>query len=136
MPRSSGSEPSQRQLRVGEALRHALAELLSSGALHDPDVQGAPVTVTEVRVSPNLRMATAYIVPLGGGDPATVLGGLRRAAPHIRSQLARMVQLRFAPQFIFEVDNSFDHASRIEALLRATGDMRGTLVDDEDDDGA
>ncbi len=131
MPRSSGREPSQRQLRVGEALRHALAELLTSGALHDPDVQGAPVTVTEVRVSPNLRNATAYIVPLGGGDPSTVLGGLRRAAPHIRSQLARMVHLKFAPQFDFEADTSFDRASRIEALLRDTGDARGATGDDD-----
>ena len=129
MPRSTGREPSQRQLRVGEALRHALAELLSSGALRDPDVQGAPVTVTEVRVSPNLRNATAYFVPLGGGDPATVLGGLRRAAPHIRSRLARTVHLKFAPQFAFEVDTSFDRASRIESLLRGTGDARGTTGD-------
>ena len=132
MPRSSGREPSQRQLRVGEALRHALAELLARGELHDPDVQGAPVTVTEVRVSPNLRNATAYIVPLGGGDPATVLGGLRRAAPHIRSRLAHMVNLKFAPQFGFEVDTSFDRASRIETLLRGTGDARGTTGDDDD----
>ncbi len=131
MPRSSGREPSQRQLRVGEALRHALAELLTSGALHDPDVQGAPVTVTEVRVSPNLRNATAYVVPLGGGDPSTVLGGLRRAAPHIRSQLARMVRLKFAPQFDFEADISFDRVSRIEALLRETGDARGATGDDD-----
>ena len=131
MPRSTGREPRQRQLRVGEALRHALAELFSSGALHDPDVQGAPVTVTEVRVSPNLRNATAYIVPLGGGDPATVLGGLRRAAPHIRSQVARMVHLKFAPQFGFEVDTSFDRAIRIETLLRGTGDARGTTGDDD-----
>ncbi len=126
MPRSTGREASQRQLRVGEALRHALAELLSSGTLRDPDVQGPPVTVTEVRVSPNLRSATAYIVPLGGGDPTTVLGGLRRAAPHIRVQLARMVHLKFAPQFAFEVDISFDRASRIESLLRGTtGDGDG-----------
>ena len=126
MPRSTGREASQRQLRVGEALRHALAELLSSGALRDPDVQGPPVTVTEVRVSPNLRSATAYIVPLGGGDPTTVLGGLRRASPHIRAQLARMVHLKFAPQFAFEVDASFDRASRIESLLRSTtGDGDG-----------
>ncbi len=131
MPRSSGREPSQRQLRVGEALRHALAELLSSGVLRDPDVQGAPVTVTEVRVSPNLRNATAYVVPLGGGDPATVLGGLRRAAPHIRSQVAGMLRLKFAPQFAFEADTSFDRASRIEALLRDTGDARGATGDDD-----
>ncbi len=126
MPRSTGREASQRQLRVGEALRHALAELLSSGVLRDPDVQGPPVTVTEVRVSPDLRSATAYIVPLGGGDPTTVLGGLRRAAPHIRVQLARMVHLKFAPQFAFEVDTSFDRASHIESLLRSTtGDGDG-----------
>ncbi len=131
MPRSSGGEPSQRQLRVGEALRHALAELLARGELHDPDVQGAPVTVTEVRVSPDLRNATAYIVPLGGGDPVTVLGGLRRAAPHIRSQVAGMVRLKFAPQFAFEADTSFDRASRIEALLHDTGDGRGTTGADD-----
>ena len=132
MPRSSGREPSQRQLRVGEALRHALADLLARGELHDPDVQGAPVTVTEVRVSPDLRNATAYIVPFGGGDPATALGGLRRAAPHIRAQLAGMMRLKFAPQFAFEADTSFDQVSRIEALLRDTGAPRAAAGDDDD----
>ena len=131
MSRSSGRQPSQRQLRVGESLRHALAELLARGAIHDPDVQGAAVTVTEVRVSPDLRHATAYVVPLGGGDAATALGGLRRAAPHIRAQVARMVRLKFAPDFAFEADTSFDAASRIEDLLRKAGATAGG-----DDDGA
>lgn len=118
MAKGSGKGPRQRQLRVGEQLRHALAEVLGRGDLRDPDLSGAPVTVTEVRISPDLRNATAFVVPLGGGDATAVLAGLRRAAPYLRTQVARLVRLKFAPQLTFRADTSFDYASRIDALLQ------------------
>jgi ribosome-binding factor A len=109
--------PSQRQLRVGEELRHALAYLLERGELHDPALQDVAVTVTEVRVSPDLKNATAYVMPLGGSHSPEVLAALKRSAAYVRGALARTVQLRHAPQIGFALDTSFDHASRIEALL-------------------
>ncbi|MTJ82537.1 MAG: 30S ribosome-binding factor RbfA [Telmatospirillum sp.] len=109
--------PSQRQLRVGEELRHAIASILERGDIHDPEVAGKPVTVTEVSVSPDLRNATVFVVPLGGGDPQPVLAGLKRARSYLRHEVARMVQLRVAPDLSFVADGTFDNASRIEALL-------------------
>ena len=91
-------EPSQRQLRVGEELRHALARMLQRGELRDPALQGVAVTVTEVRVSPDLKNATAYVMPLGGEHRAEVIAGLTRSAGYLRAQIAREVQLRLAPR--------------------------------------
>jgi ribosome-binding factor A len=110
-------EPTQRQLRVGEELRHALAALLGRGELRDPALQDAAVTVTEVRVSPDLKNATAFVMPLAGRHTPEVLEGLRRSAGFLRSQLGREVPLRFTPSLAFELDTSFDHASRINELL-------------------
>jgi ribosome-binding factor A len=109
--------PSQRQLRVGEELRHALSHVLERGELRDPALQGAAVTVTEVRVSPDLKNATAYVMPLGGRHAEEILGALRRGSGYLRGVLAREVELRHAPTIGFELDTSFDHASRIDALL-------------------
>jgi ribosome-binding factor A len=110
-------EASQRQLRVGEELRHALARILQRGELRDPALQDVTVTVTEVQVSPDLKNATAYVMPLGGRHAAEVLEGLTRSAGYLRGQLAREVPLRFAPGLAFALDTSFDHASRINELL-------------------
>jgi ribosome-binding factor A len=110
-------EPTQRQLRVGEELRHALAALLSRGELRDPALQDATVTVTEVRVSPDLKNATAFVMPLAGRHTPEVLEGLRRSAGFLRSQLGREVPLRYTPSLAFALDTSFDHASRINELL-------------------
>src|SRR5580692_128844 len=110
-------EPSQRQLRVGEELRHALARILQRGELRDPALQGAAVTVTEVRVTPDLKNATAYIMPLAGREADAVIEGLGRGAGFLRGQLAREVPLRFTPGLAFALDTSFDHASRINELL-------------------
>lgn len=110
-------EPSQRQLRVGEELRHALVHVLQRGELRDPALQNVAVTVTEVRVSPDLRNATAYVVPLAGRETAAVVDALMRSAAYLRSQVAREVPLRFAPALAFALDTSFDHASRIHELL-------------------
>lgn len=111
--------PSQRQLRVGEALRHALAELLGRGAFRERALREASITVTEVRVGPDLKHATAFVTPLGGGDAGEILEALRRATPYLRAQVARLVPLKFTPDLVFEADTSFDRAARIDALLRA-----------------
>lgn len=109
--------PTQRQLRVGEELRHVLAQLLSRGALHDPALKDAAVTVTEVRMSPDLRNATVFVMPLGGAHAAEILDGLRRGAAFLRGQIGHALALRYTPGLSFELDDSFDQASRIEALL-------------------
>ncbi len=122
MTRRAGKSPSQRQLRVGEELRHVLAALLERGELRDPGLKGASVTVTEVRISPDLRNATAFVLPLGGGDATAVVAALTRARPFLRRRLARDVKLRYAPDISFQADTSFDSAVHIEALLNYTKD--------------
>jgi ribosome-binding factor A len=126
----AGKSKSPRQLRVGEELRHALAQVIERGEMRDPDLQGVSVTVTEIDASPDLRNAIAFIVPLGGHDAERVLAAMRRAAPFFRSRLAKMVDLRFAPELRFELDRSFDSADRIGALLRLP-DVRRDLDEDE-----
>ena len=110
--------PSHRRYRVGETLRHALSEAIARGAARDPEVRDVPVTVTEVRVSADLREATAYVLPLGGDNAAAVLEGLRLSAPGLRAQVARTVKLRFSPSLRFELDGTFDYAAHIDALLQ------------------
>src|SRR5213078_1302477 len=113
-----GARPlSQRQLRVGEELRHRLAELLRPGELRDPALHDANVTVTEVRLSPDLRNATAFVMPLGGANAEEIMAGLRRSAPFLKGRLARMVELRHMPNITFALDNAFESAARISALL-------------------
>ena len=107
----------QRQLRVGEELRHALAQLLRTGALRDPALAGANITVAEVRMSPDLRNATVFVMPLGGAHAAETVAGLRRSAPYLRTLLARAVPLRYTPQLTFALDTSYDAAERIAAVL-------------------
>jgi ribosome-binding factor A len=122
------AQPSQRQLRVGEELRHALARLLRPGALRDPALFDANVTVTEVRLSPDLRNATAFVMPLGGANAADIIAGLRRSAPYLKGQIAKAVQLRRVPNLAFTLDNAFDTADRIAALLNSEAverDLRG-----------
>ncbi len=109
---------SQRPLRVGEELRHALARIFERGELRDPALADATVTVTEVRVTPDLKNATAYVVPLGGANAAEIMAALGRSAPFLRRALAHEVKLRHAPALAFTLDTSFDYASRIDALLR------------------
>jgi ribosome-binding factor A len=114
-----GKGPSQRQLRVGETIRHALAEMLARGEVRDPDLEGLVVTVTEVRPSPDLKVATVYVMPLGGVGGDLALAALGRAAPYLRGRIAREVELRFAPELRFALDTTFDEATRIESLLRS-----------------
>lgn len=116
--RARRSTPGQRQLRVGEEIRHILARLLARGEIRDPALSGVSLVVSEVRVSPDLRNATAYVTPFGGGraTPA-LLEGLARAAPWFRAQIAQKLRLRHAPAIRFEADPSFDRADRIDRLL-------------------
>src|SRR5438874_4085995 len=95
---------SQRQLRVGEELRHALAQLLRPGELRDPALRDANITVTEVRVSPDLKNATAYVMPLAGAKADEIMNGLKRSAPYLKAMLARTVELRQAPNIAFAYD--------------------------------
>ncbi len=137
MTRGSGRPPGQRQLRVGEELRHALAEIFGRGGLRDPALKNASVTVTEVRISPDLRNATAFVTPLGGGDATALLTALARAAPYVRGQIGRTIRLRFTPAIAFELDTSFDRVSHIDALLlrpAVAADLDGEAG--ADDDGA
>jgi ribosome-binding factor A len=129
--------PSQRQLRVGEEIRHVLVEILSRGQLRDPELQGMSITVSEVRASPDLKHATAYVMPLGGGNVDDVVKALKRAAGFLRGEIARAVRLRVAPEISFAADRSFEEASRIESVLRRP-EVRRDLAspEAERDDGA
>ena len=129
-----GRAPSQRQLRVGEELRHALAQMIARTEFRDPDLVGQPVTVTEVRVSPDLRNATIYVTPLVG-DAVTVVPALQRAAAYMRGQLSGAVKLRHTPSLKFEHDVSFDQAERIGSILQHP-DVERDLAEEGDGGGA
>lgn len=117
--RLDGEGKSVRLLRVAEQVRHALAEVLGRGEIRDPDLDGVIVSVTEVRVSPDLRIATAYVKPLAAGDEAAIVKALARNAKFLRGEVSRRVTLRYAPDLRFRRDDSFDEAARIEAVLRS-----------------
>jgi len=123
---------SQRQLRVGEIVRHAVADLLAQGAVHDPDLEGHIITVPEVRMSPDLKLATVYVMPLGGRDTDVVIAALERNKKFLRGELARRVNLKFAPDVRFRVDERFDEAERIEKLLRTPAVQRDLAPDSPD----
>src|SRR3954454_24172219 len=133
----SARGPSQRQLRVGEELRHALAEVLRRGDFRDPELQNLNVTVTEVRISPDLRNATAFITPLGGGQVDETVAAMRRAAAFFRAQIARAIKLRYVPTLSFEADTSFEYADHINRLLHdpeVARDLSGEDPEEDDDD--
>jgi len=111
--------PSQRQLRVGEMIRHDLASILSRGEVNDPDLAGVIVSVGEVRCSPDLKVATALVMPLGGRDKDKVLAALNRNAKWLRGQIARRVTLKFAPEIRFRLDTRYEDDDRINAMLRS-----------------
>ena len=112
-------------MRVGEAVRHALALLLERGELRDPSVRDVPITVTEVRMSPDLRVASVFVLPLGGARVAEAVAGLNHAAPYLRGQVARAVRLRFAPDLVFHADTSFAAAERVGRLIDRAGSAPG-----------
>lgn len=114
--------PSQRQLRMGEAIRHALAEVTARGDIRDPLLRDLPITVTEVRPSPDLRRATVFVTPLGGQDMEQIVQALNRARGFYRAKVARMVEAKFVPELTFRADESFEQAQRIQRLLHETRD--------------
>jgi ribosome-binding factor A len=128
-----GRAPSQRQLRVGEELRHVIAHILGRQELRDPALHDAAITVTEVRISPDLKNATAFVMPLGGAHAGEVMAALERGATFLRGLVAREVPLRFVPALRFALDTSFDHASRIEALLHRP-EVERDLAHDRDEE--
>lgn len=114
---ANGKKRSVRQLRVGEQLRHVLAELFANGNFRDPDLAGKSITVCEVQVSADMRNATVYVLPLGGSEGKLVVDALSRAASFLRSELGSKVRLRYMPKLTFVNDNTFEYATEIDRLL-------------------
>jgi ribosome-binding factor A len=110
---------SQRQLRVGELVRHALADLLMRGEVHDPVIEGHLITIPEVRMSPDLRLATVYVMPLAGRDTDDVIAAFERNKKFLRGEVAHQINLKFAPELRFRADDRFEEAERIDKLLRS-----------------
>ncbi len=133
----ASKEPTQRQLRVGEEIRHGLAQVMARHELRDPILFDVDLTITEVRVSPDLKNATAFIIPLGGGDDSEILEALKRASPYLRGQIAKQIQLKHVPKLSFKHDNSFDEASHIDLILRrpeVARDLDAAKVDTDGED--
>ena len=125
-PERDDASPSQRPLRVGEAIRHALAEILRQGRVRDPVLHDASVTISEARVSPDLKNALVFVMPLGGREIDAVVQALNRASPYLRGEVARACRLKFAPQLRFRADESFAEGERMESVLRSPPVARDT----------
>jgi ribosome-binding factor A len=130
--KNSAPGGSQRQLRVGEIVRHAVADILAQGGVHDPDLEGHIITVPEVRMSPDLKLATVYVMPLGGKDTEKVIDALARNKKFLRGEVAHRVNLKFAPDLRFRTDERFDEAERIEKLLRTPAVQRDLKPESDD----
>ncbi|MFD1253668.1 MULTISPECIES: 30S ribosome-binding factor RbfA [Devosia] len=124
--------PSQRMLRVGELVRHALAALFARGEIEDDALRGTVLTVPEVRMTPDLKLANAYVMPLGGSHADEIVAALNRHRKFIRGRIAPQIDLKYAPEFRFFVDETFEEAGRIDALLRSDRVKRDL---DEDENG-
>lgn len=126
------SSGAQRQLRVGEIMRHAIADILSQGGVHDPVLETNLITVPEVKMSPDLKLATVYVIPLGGKNTELVLKALAANKGFLRTEAARRVNLKFAPDLRFRIDERFDEAERIEKLLRTPAVQRDLQQDSDE----
>ena len=134
MSRSTTSGPSQRMLRVGEQVRHALSEALQRGEIIDPVIENSVVSVSEVRMSPDLKIATAFVSPLGAGDAGAVVEALNKHAKFIRGRVSGALrQMKYMPEFRFRLDTSFDNFARINELLKSP-EVARDLGDDRNDD--
>lgn len=141
-PRSRGNSrnnlgPTQRQLRVGEMLRHALATVLFRGDIRDPDLAGVSVTITQVVPSPDMRHATVFCEPLGGKDADKIIAALNRNKAYLRGQMGHLIDLKFTPDLRFVEDTSFAEAEKIETILksaRVQQDLKKDGDDSEDDE--
>jgi ribosome-binding factor A len=120
-------------LRVGELVRHAVAQRLSRGDINDPVLERHVVTVSRVKMSPDLKLATIYVMPLGGKDEPEVLAALDRHRKFLRGEIAHEVNLKFAPEIRFRIDDSFDTVSRIDAILASDRVRRDLEAKDEDE---
>lgn len=134
MTRSEGGKgPSQRQLRVGEQVRHALSDLLQRGEVSDDVIEASVISVSEVRMSPDLKIATAFVSPLGAADDAAVIEALNRNARFIRGRMTPSLrQMKYMPEFRFRLDTSYDNMSRIDQLLRSPEVARDLDRDEND----
>jgi len=128
----TGGMPSQRQLRVGELIRRTLADVLNRGAIHDPDLNRMSITVGEVRTSPDLRVATAFVLPLGGQGRDEALGALRRNRYELRRAVNKELTLKFSPELRFAIDETFDRMDETNRLLRQDT-VRRDIARDEDE---
>jgi ribosome-binding factor A len=126
--------PTQRSLRVGELVRHALAAMFARGDVEDDALRGAVITVPEVRMSPDLKLANAYIMPLGGQHAEEIVAALNRHRKFVRGRVAPQINMKFAPEVRFHVDDTFEEASRIDALLRSEKVQRDLDEDDGETD--
>jgi ribosome-binding factor A len=115
---SAQKGPSQRQLRVGEEIRHALSDIFMRSEVNDPDLDGKSITVSEVRISPDLKNATAFVMPLGGADKEKIMEALGRSSQYLRKLVTDRIILRFSPRIHFKLDYSYEEAAKIDALLR------------------
>jgi ribosome-binding factor A len=131
-PQAAG--PSQRALRVGELVRHTMAEMLTRGDVHDPVIETHLITVPEVRMSPDLKLATIYVMPLCGRDEKAVIEALERNRRYLRGEIAKRVNLKFAPDIRFRIDERFDEAARIDKLLQLPEVRRDLARDETADD--
>src|SRR5437868_8445744 len=124
--------PSQRQLRVGEMLRHALSEILRETDIRDPDLEGVSVTVTQVKPSPDMRYATVFVEPLGGKKAKEIVAALNRHKSFLRGEMGHMIDLKFTPDLRFIEDESFSEAQKIEDILKSDRVQRDLKSDDSD----
>lgn len=130
---SSHHGPTQRQLRVGEMLRHALADVLRRGEIRDPDLAGVSVTVTQVKPSPDMRHATVFVEPLGGQNADVIVKALNRSKGYLRGEMGHLIELKFTPELRFVDDTSFAEAAKIEALLKSERVVRDLAAKSEPD---
>ncbi|RUW76260.1 MULTISPECIES: 30S ribosome-binding factor RbfA [unclassified Mesorhizobium] len=134
MSRSTTSGPSQRMLRVGEQVRHALSETLQRGEIIDPLIENSVISVSEVRMSPDLKIATAFVSPLGASDDNAVVEALNKHAKFIRGRVSGALrQMKYMPEFRFRLDTSFDNFARINDLLKSPEVARDLSNDDDKD---
>ncbi len=118
-PRPANLGPSQRQLRVGELLRHALSDVLIRGDIRDPDLVGVSVTITQVKPSGDMRYATVFCEPLGGKNADKIIAALNRNKAYLRGQMGHMIAIKFTPELRFVEDKSFAEAQKIETILKS-----------------
>lgn len=135
MSRFASSGPSQRQLRVGEQVRHALADVLQRGEIRDDIIESTVISISEVRMSPDLKIATAYVSPLGAKDDQAVIKALAKNAKFIRGRVSGALrQMKYMPEFRFRLDSSYDNMARIDELLRSPEVARDLEADDQEED--